>query len=75
MMRKEDRYGGVTVHERMICIEDEDPPSTEKWVMMVKKRRGRKRRIVQRFKTSRLVSLLRYIKVRSSSRWDGFLSW
>lgn len=53
---------------------DEDPPPEKKWVMNVKKQRGRKRRIVQRFKTSRLLSLLRHFKVRSSSRWDGFLS-
>lgn len=29
---------------------DEDPPPQEKWVMTMKKWRGRKRRIVQRFK-------------------------
>lgn len=59
------------MHEKITCFEDEDPPPKKKWVMNVKKQRGRKRRIVHWFKTSRLLSPLRHIKVRSSSRWDG----
>lgn len=55
----------------MKVLQNMKPPPLRKSGSLMKKRRGRKRRIVQRFKLRRLFSPLRRIKARSGTRWDG----